>query len=127
MCIIAEDVKVATKDITVWKVFMDGRTPFKDNHGSDVCQELKDGVTRKKVVGKKAKGFGLGFGYSVFSLKRTANCYINCIKSRHGWDNLEPVKLLIPTGTKYARGAIELAMIGGNLPAIRCERLKEAK
>ena len=124
MCIIAKDVQIAEEDIKVYKVFRYGSTPFKNHKGHDSYNgEINFGMSVKDVIENKAKGFGTGNGYSVFLSKKTATAYISEIERCHGWEGLELVKLVIPAGAKYAKGRIENRMIGGSLPAIRCEYL----
>ena len=133
MCIIAKNVQVAKKDIPVWKVLKNGKTPFKTQEGVSTRLGSPNGMTHEDVVSTRATGFNQGNGYTAFLSRLTANRYIIEIECCHKWDKIEPVKLIIPAGTNYAKGRIssgkfELGckLIGAGLPAVRCESLKEA-
>ena len=121
MCIVAEQVKVANKDIKVYKVFTRGETPFRGIQGYEV---FGDGIASLTVWGvsqMKAHGFDLGYGYSAFLKRKNALTYQSILKM----DCMSIEDFIIPKGTRYAIGKIGKSMPGQGLRAVRCEHLKK--
>ena len=133
MCIITDDVEVATEDIKVYKVMIAGETPFQGGGKRGLGFD-----TLGHVIRFKAKGFDDGFGYSAFPTEKQAKTYCNKLVNGRGqapkWFNVnslnfrakkpDVVPLKIPKGSRYAGGKIEMGCYGAFLPALRCEKLR---
>ena len=134
----SNDVKVAQKDITVYKVVRrvckDFRFLFRDINGIEVgssylvCENI-DNVNEVAAVGFDDPK--IPKGYMTFDEFIYAKSY--CIRVRRSPEhedfasNMCIIRMTIPKGTRYQEGRIKSGYIGGMLPAIRSERLRKPK
>ena len=116
MCITAPNIKTATKDIEVFKVFYNGKTPFVGEMSVD------------EVTTRRASWFDYNLGYTVFKTKAGAARYMNTLYVMFGGLNntgFTVEALIIPAKTRYAEGTIQKHMVGEGMKAIRCQVLRK--
>ena len=134
MCLIkGEKVKIAKKDIPVWKVFEIKHSEYLLLFRSVTGYEYRNITTRDRlsaklslVIRNKSWGFDSGYGFHSFKNLNLATSYKESI-SRNGTRRYAIKKLIIPEGTKYENGMIDYGLLGSGMIAIRSEYLKEPK
>lgn len=113
MCIFVTGLKIAERDITVWKV-MDKAPRTKDAYRS----EFK-GSRRPRRLGQVMKAgvaYADGKGVSAFTTRKDAREWAS-------WG--QPIiKSLIPCGTKYAEGWFFRAFCDSRLRAVSAQKIK---
>jgi len=107
-------VRVATKDIVVWKVFEEHwkglLTPFM----------LEEST---KIFNKRASGFAKGYGIHTYAKKRDAEVLAKSGIIFRG----KVVKCFIPKGAKYVKGIDTTTASTEGLPCYQSTHLKEFK
>jgi hypothetical protein len=98
MCVIDHSVKIAEKDVFVWKVFMYYKR-------MDVLESPYFPTSLAHIASKRAIGFTIGRGYCSFTTRRGALWYSRKIRHRSGPKVV--VRMYIPKGTKYAVGHVQ--------------------
>jgi len=129
MCVIGRNrVKIAKKDIKVFKVLLKSGSPiFRNDKGIDPYDTGEYKADFNDMIKKDAIGFDKGFGFTVFRSKTNASYYLLRVKQVYSYFGLELIvrEYKIPKGSRYKEGNIKMGLIGYGLLAIRCERLKE--
>ena len=117
-----EKKKVTRKGRTVYKLFINGRTPFRSVTGSN----LSERATISEVTSTPAIGYVHGYGYHCFTSMKRAQLYTDeFIEYNAIFKIIE--KLRIPPKESYYIGKMAHQHKGGGLTAIRCERLEKLK
>uniref|UniRef100_A0A6H1ZLE4 Uncharacterized protein n=1 Tax=viral metagenome TaxID=1070528 RepID=A0A6H1ZLE4_9ZZZZ len=114
--------RVTRKGRTVYKLFINGKTPFRSVTGSS----LHKTATINEVTSTPAIGYVHGYGYHCFTSMKRAQLYTDeFIEYNAIFKIIE--KLRIPPKESYYIGKIAHQYKGRGLTAIRCERLEKLK
>ena len=128
MCIITKEIKVAAKDIIVYKVatynYEEGQiyTLFRSLGGGEEPEPINESLHKNDIL------FDREFGFSSFQFIEDCKIYIEELleygKIHKLCDSLVIIKLKIPKGIRYAKGYISPKYRGAGLSARRSERLE---
>jgi len=125
MCIEENEVLVAEKDITVYKVLREKDEilyfPYRSYDGNPYI------APDRKVfhIENDAVGFEDGYGYSSFLDLKIAKEYKHILE-HYVTNYFNSIKtLIIPKGSKYSTGKIVIGLLGEGLLAARSEKLRE--